>query len=163
MVAYDSDKAFLEQANTLVPCACKVVLLADRGGTDTEWLRHRKRLGWHLRLRIKSHFWIDQPGHGGFQVRATSLGCGQARCWHGGLLTIKRCGPVHLAVARPLASDECWYLRCGKVDKSLSMVSLALRGGASWIPSNSGRAMATLSDKLLSWVNLSTSIPPVKS
>jgi hypothetical protein len=72
MVAYDSDKAFLEKTNTLVPCACKVVLLADRGCTDTEWLRHRKRLGWHLRLRIKSNLWIDQPGHGGFQVRAIS-------------------------------------------------------------------------------------------
>jgi hypothetical protein len=94
LVAYDSDKAFLEQANTLVPCACKVVLLADRGCTDMEWLRHRKRLGWHLRLRIKSNLWIDQPGHGGFQVRAISLGCGQARCWHGGWLTIKRCGPA---------------------------------------------------------------------
>jgi hypothetical protein len=120
MVAYDSDKAFLEKTNTLVPCACKVVLLADRGCTDTEWLRHRKRLGWHLRLRIKANLWIDQPGHGGSQVRAISLGCGQARCWHGGWLTIKRCGPVHLAVARPLASDECWGRVCSDLTSLFS-------------------------------------------
>jgi Transposase DDE domain len=110
MVAYDSYKALLEKANTLVPFACKVVFLADRGFTDTELLRHLKRLGWHFRIRIKSNFWIYQPGHGGFQVRAISLGCGQARFWHGVLLTRKRCGPVHLAVARPLASDEYWYV-----------------------------------------------------
>ena len=36
-------------------------------------------------------------------------------------------------------------LRCGKVDKSLRMVSLASRGGAPWRPSSCGRAMATLS------------------
>jgi hypothetical protein len=110
MVAYDVYKALLEKANTLVPFACKVVFLADRGFTDTELLRHLKRLGWHFRIRIKSNFWIYRPGHGGFQVRDIALGCGQAQFWHGVLLTRKRCGPVHLAVARPLASDEYWYV-----------------------------------------------------
>lgn len=70
MVAYDVYKAFLEKANTLMPCACQVVLLADRGCTDTELLRHLKRLGWHCRLRIKANFGMYRPGHGGFQVRA---------------------------------------------------------------------------------------------
>ena len=93
MVAYDVYKALLEKANTLVPLACKVVFLADRGFTDTELLRHLKRLGWHFRIRIKSNFWIYRPGHGGFQVRDIVLGCGQAQFWHGVLLTIKRCGP----------------------------------------------------------------------
>ena len=110
MVAYDVYKALLEKANTLVPFACKVVFLADRGFTDTELLRHLKRLGWHFRIRIKSNFWIYRPGHGGFQVRDIALGCGQAWFWHGVLLTRKRYGPVHLAVARPLASDEYWYV-----------------------------------------------------
>src|SRR5215470_2726884 len=40
MVAYDVYKALLDKANTLVPFACKVVLLADRGFTDMELLRH---------------------------------------------------------------------------------------------------------------------------
>jgi len=70
MVAYDVYKAFLEKANTLMPCACQVVFLADRGCTDTELLRHLKRLGWHCRLRIKANFGMYRPGHGGFQVRA---------------------------------------------------------------------------------------------
>jgi hypothetical protein len=64
-VAYEGYKALLEQANTLVPFACKVVCLADRGFADTALMRHLRRLGWHFRLRIKSNFWIYRPGHGG--------------------------------------------------------------------------------------------------
>jgi hypothetical protein len=109
-VAYDVYKALLDKANTLVPFACKVVLLADRGFADTELMGHLKRLGWHFRLRIKSNFWISCPGHGGFQVRDIALACGQAQFWQGVCVTTKRFGSVHLAVARPLASDEYWYV-----------------------------------------------------
>jgi Transposase DDE domain len=109
-VAYAVYKALLEQANTLVPFACKVVLLADRGFADTELMGHLKRLGWHFCIRVKSNFWIGRPGHGGVQVRDISLRPGQARFWHGVFLTAKRLGPVHLAVALPLASDEYWYV-----------------------------------------------------
>jgi len=108
MVAYDVSKALLDQANPLMPVACQVGFLADRGVTDTELRRPLKRLGWHFRLRITSNFWRDRPGHEGGQVRTISLACGQARFWPGVLLTIQRCGPVHLAVARPWASDEYW-------------------------------------------------------
>ena len=107
-VAYDVYKALLEKANTLVPCVWKVVVLADRGCADTELMGHLQRLGWHCRLRIKSNFWIYCPGPGGFQVRAIALACGQAQCWHGVCVTTKRFGSVHLAVARPLASDAYW-------------------------------------------------------
>lgn len=109
-VAYDVYKVLLDKANTLVPFACKVVLLADRGFADTELMGHLKRLGWHFRLRIKSNFWIYCPGHGGFQVRDIALAFGQAQFWHGVCVTTKRFGAVHLAVARPLASDEYWYV-----------------------------------------------------
>jgi hypothetical protein len=69
MVAYDVYEALLDKANMLVPLACKVVLLADRGFAETELRHHLKRLGWHFRLRIKAHFWMYRPGHGGFQGR----------------------------------------------------------------------------------------------
>jgi Transposase DDE domain len=127
MVAYDVYQALLEKASTLVPCACKVVLLADRGFTDTELLRHLKRLGWHCRIRIKANFWIYWPGHGGFQVRDIALGSGQARFWHDVLLTIKRYGPVHLAVARPLASDEYWYVISDELTDVQSLEEYGLR------------------------------------
>jgi len=109
-VAYEGSQGLLEKAATLVPFGCKVVLLADRGFADTELMHHLKRLGWHFRIRIKSNFWIYRPGHGGFQVHAISLVPGQTRFWHSVFLTIKRFGPVHLAVAWPLGSDEYWYM-----------------------------------------------------
>jgi hypothetical protein len=109
-VAYEGYKALLEQANTLVPFACKVVCLADRGFADTALMRHLRRLGWHFRLRIKSNFWIYRPGHGGGQVRDIAVACGQARFWHGVRLTLKGFGPLHLAVARPVGSDEYWQV-----------------------------------------------------
>jgi hypothetical protein len=109
-VAYEAYKVLLDKAATLVPFACKVVLLADRGFADTDLMPHVQRLGWHFRIRIKANFWIYCPGHGGFQVHDISLAPGQARFWHGVGLTRKRFGPVHLAVARPVGSDEYWYV-----------------------------------------------------
>jgi Transposase DDE domain len=108
-VAYEAYKALLDKAATLMPFACKVVLLADRGFADTDLMPHVQRLGWHFRIRIKSNFWIYRPGHGGFQVHAISLAPGQARFWQGVWLTRKRFGPVHLAVARPVGSNKYWY------------------------------------------------------
>jgi DDE family transposase len=128
-VAYDVYKALLDQANTLVPFACQVVLLADRGFADTELMGHLKRLGWHFRLRIKANFWIYGPGHGGFQVRDIALACGQARCWHGVCVTTKRFGSVHLAVARPLASDEYWYVISDEPTDVQSLQEYGLRFG----------------------------------
>ena len=107
-VASEEYQGLLEQAATRVPFACKVGLLADRGLADTALMHHLKRLGWHLRIRITSNFWIYRPGPGCFQVRALSLVPGQTRCWHGVLLTTKRFGPVHLAVAWPVGRDEDW-------------------------------------------------------
>jgi Transposase DDE domain len=126
-VAYDVYKALLDKANTLVPFACKVVLLADRGFADTELMGHLQRLGWHFRRRIKSNFWIYCPGHGGFQVRAIALACGQAQFWHGVCVTTKRFGAVYLAVARPLASDEYWYVSSDEPTDVQSLQEYSLR------------------------------------
>jgi hypothetical protein len=108
-VASEEYQGGLEKAATRVPVACNVVLLADRGFAETELMHHLQRLGGHLRLRITSTFWISRPGDGGVQVRARSLVPGHTRFWHGVLLTTKRFGLVHLAVARPLGSAEYWY------------------------------------------------------
>ena len=110
MVAYDVYQELLDKAATLVPWSCKVVFLADRGFADTELMRHLRRLGWHWRIRIKSHFWMDRRSHTAFQVGDVWLAPGPARFWRHVWLTAKRFGPVHLAVARPLASDEYWYV-----------------------------------------------------
>ena len=109
-VAYEVYKELLDRAATLLPFACKVVFLADRGFADTKLMGHLRRLGWHFRIRIKAKFWMYRPGHADCQVGHVSLVPGQARYWHRVWLTAKHFGPVHLAVARPVGSDEYWYV-----------------------------------------------------
>jgi hypothetical protein len=109
-VAYEVYKALLDRAATLLPLACKVVFLADRGFADTKLMGHLRRLGWHFRLRIKAKFWIYRPGQADCQVGHVALVPGQARSWHRVWLTAKHFGPVPLAMARPVGSAEYWYV-----------------------------------------------------
>jgi hypothetical protein len=57
-VAYEVYEALLDRAGTLRLCACRVVLLADRGFADTKLMRHLQQMEWHLCMRIKAKFWI---------------------------------------------------------------------------------------------------------
>ena len=107
-MAYEVYKELFDRAAALLPRACQVVFLADRGFADTQLLGHLSRLGWHFRMRIKSHFWVYRPGRAPFQAGRIGLAPGHARFWHRVWLTGKYFGPVHLAVARPLGSDEYW-------------------------------------------------------
>ena len=109
-VAYEVYKELLDRAATLLPLACKVVFLADRGCADTKLMGHLRRLGWHFRIRIKATFWLSRPGHADFQVGHVALVPGHARYWHRVWLTATHCGPVHLAVARPVGRAEYWYV-----------------------------------------------------
>jgi Transposase DDE domain len=109
-VAYEVYKELLDRAAPLLPFACKVVLLADRGFADTKLMGHLRRLGWHFRIRIKATFWLYRPGHADLQVGHVSLAPGQACYWHRVWLTAKHFGPVHLAVARPVGRAEYWYV-----------------------------------------------------
>jgi hypothetical protein len=107
-VASDVYKALLDRAAMLLPFACRVVFVADRGFADTKLMRRLKQMGWHFRIRIKENCWIDHRGQKRFQVRDISLVPGQARFWHRVMVTGQHCGPVHLAVARPVGRDAYW-------------------------------------------------------
>ena len=107
-VAYEVYKELLDRAAVLLPRTCQVVFLADRGCADTQLLGHLLRLGWHFRLRIKANFWVYRPGRAPFQAGRIGLAPGHAQFWQRVWLTGKYFGPVHLAVARPLGSDEYW-------------------------------------------------------
>ena len=67
-VAYQVYQGVLDKAATLLPRACQVVCLADRGFADTRFMGQLKRLGWHFRRRIKSNFWVYRPGCAPWQV-----------------------------------------------------------------------------------------------
>jgi hypothetical protein len=105
-VAYAVYKEWLDRAAALLPRACQVVFLADRGFADTPLLDQLSRLGGHFRMRIKSNFWVYRPGRAPFQAGRIGLAPGQARLWHRVWLTGQYFGPVHRAVARPWGSDE---------------------------------------------------------
>ncbi len=104
--AYAVSQEWLDRAAALRPRACPGVFLADRGLADPQLLGHLSRLGWHLRMRSKSTFWGYRPGRAPFQAGRIGWAPGHARLWPRVWLTGTYLGPVPLAVARPLGSDE---------------------------------------------------------
>src|SRR4029434_498264 len=108
--AFETYKALLEEVQSHLPLACKAVFLADRGFADTPLMSPLSQLGWHFRSRIKANFWIHPSHLASFQVGEIELKPGHMCFWHGVSMTDKHLGPVHLAVARPLGSEEYWYV-----------------------------------------------------
>ncbi len=108
-VSYDTYKALLDEAQSRLPFACRVVFLADRGFADTQLMERLRQLGWHFRIRIKCNFWIYPCHQAPFQVGAIDLKPGHMTFWQQVSITDKRFGPVHLAVARPVGDDD-WYV-----------------------------------------------------
>jgi hypothetical protein len=110
-IAYEDYHTLLDQAAQLFfSFQCRVIFLADRGFADTKLMRHLQQLGWHFRIRIKDSFWIYRKGPlprkaGGLRLRA-----GHPRFWHEVAITEERFGPLHLAMGRPLDSDERWIV-----------------------------------------------------
>ena len=91
-------------------CRCPVVFTADRGFADTHLMEHLTGLGWHGRIRIKGSFWIDRQGKRRCKVNRLPLCPGQALFWHHVTITKQGYGPVHLALGRPIDSQEYWFV-----------------------------------------------------
>jgi hypothetical protein len=109
-VSFATYQDVLDEAPSRIPFACQVVFLADRGFADTPLMGHLRELGWHWRMRITSTFGISPSHLAPFQGGAIDLQPGHMSCWQGVAITDKHFGAVHLAVARPLGSDEYWYV-----------------------------------------------------
>jgi hypothetical protein len=109
-VSFEVYQDLLEQANARLPFASEVVFLADRGFADTQLMGSLRDLGWHFRIRIKSNFWIHPTHLTPFQVGEVELKPGHMSFWHEVAMTEKHFGPVHLGVARPMGSEEYWYV-----------------------------------------------------
>ena len=109
-VSFETYQDLLEEAKRRLPFACQVVLLADRGCADTQLMGQLRELGWHFRIRIKSTFWIYPSRLAPFQVGEIDLKPGHMSWWQEVSITDKHFGPVHLVVARPVGSDEYWYV-----------------------------------------------------
>jgi hypothetical protein len=109
-VAFDVYRELLERASLLLPRRARVVFLADRGFADTALMAYLQGLGWHWRIRIKRSFWLYRRGRRRCKVARLSVARGHACFWPQVCLTEKHYGPVHLAVARPQAGNDIWYV-----------------------------------------------------
>jgi hypothetical protein len=101
MVAVETYQEVVDEAQRRWPFACQVGFLAERGFADTPLMSQVRQRGWHCRIRIKANFWIPPSPLASFQVGESELQPGPRSFWHDVLLTDKRFGPVHFAVARP--------------------------------------------------------------
>jgi hypothetical protein len=109
-VADDVYKTVLDKVAELLPFRCPVVLTADRGFADTHLMEHLTELGWHWRLRITGSFWIYRDGKRQCKVNRMPVSPGKALFWHHVYLTQQEDGPVHLALGRPIGSQEYWFV-----------------------------------------------------
>jgi hypothetical protein len=109
-VAYDVYKELLDKLVEWLPFGCTVVFTADRGFADTHLMNHLTGLGWHWRIRIKGSFWIYRQGKRRCKVNRIPLSPGKALFWHHVYLTKQGYGPVHLAMGRPISSQEYWFV-----------------------------------------------------
>jgi hypothetical protein len=126
-VSFATYQDVLTEAPRRIPLACKVILLAERGFADTQLMGHLRGLGWHFRIRIKATFWIYPSHLAPFQVGESALQPGHLSCWQEVSLTDKHFGPVHLAVARPLDSDEYWYVVSDEAAELKTLAEYGLR------------------------------------
>jgi Transposase DDE domain len=109
-VAYDVYKELLDKLVEWLPFGCTVVCTADRGFADTHLMKHLTGLGWHWRIRINGSLWIYRQGKRRCTVNRIPLSPGKALFWHHVYLTKQGYGPVHLAMGRPISSQEYWFV-----------------------------------------------------
>jgi len=98
-VAFKTYQPLLKQAAQVLPAACRVVLLADRGFVDHRVFKAARDLGWGFRVRLKSTIWVGHPQRSITTVGALMPKAGQALFIHRVWLTKHWLGPVHLALA----------------------------------------------------------------
>lgn len=107
-VTHAAYEALREAVPSLLPAGVKVVFLADRGFADTELRAHVRRLGWHLRIRIKASFGVVRPGQPPCKVEDFALAPGRALFLHNVAITAEQFGAVSLALARHTSNGEYW-------------------------------------------------------
>lgn len=112
MVAYADYNTIVTRAATLLPPACQVVLLADRGFVDVKLFRLARDLGWSFRIRLKSDLWVYRANKPRTKVGRLMPAKGQALFVHKVWLTEQWFGPVYLALAHAKTPDgyEQWAI-----------------------------------------------------
>lgn len=127
-VPFEAYAPLLQQAAALLPAACPVMLLADRGFTDVRLLRLLDEgLHWHWCIRLKNHITVRRKGHCVRKLSAVLPPPGHACFWHNVYVFEERYGPVHLAMARPLDAKEDWIVLSNTLTSSQTFTEYGLR------------------------------------
>ena len=108
-VAYETYRAVLDTAATLLRLHCEVVFLADRGFADTA-LMPRQAAGLALAHSHQKFFVVYRRGQRRLKLSNYALKSGQAHFWHHVQLTDERYGPVYLALAHLAENGERWLV-----------------------------------------------------
>ena len=109
-VAYDVDTELLDKVVEGLPVGCTVVCPAERGFADTHLMTHLTGLGWHGRIRVNGSVWIHRQGKRRGKVNRLPLSPGKALFWPQVYLPKPGYGPVHLALGRPIGSQDSWFV-----------------------------------------------------
>lgn len=129
-VAFTTYRDLLDEASRRLPLYFNgsVVFLADRGFADTELMRYlSKTLKWHYRIRIKSSFLVQRPGHRTCKISRMKPKSGEAYFLHNVSITEERFGPVHLALANLKGSKEEWLIVSDQITSVESFDEYGLR------------------------------------
>ncbi len=104
------------------------MLLADRGFVDTGLMAYCEAyLGWAWTIRAKKNLRVYRPGKRATQIGNLPLKRSQAHCFHHISVTDQKYGPVHLAIGKPLDSQECWYLLSSQPTSRTTFAEYGLR------------------------------------
>ncbi|MBE9002044.1 transposase [Nostoc sp. LEGE 12447] len=111
-ISFDVYELLLRRISRLLPTGTKVRFMADRGFADTKLMNYlEQNLGWHYRIRVKNDLWVLRAGKPPCQLRDYHLNLGNALFLQGVQITkTNPYGPVNLALARDLVSNELWYI-----------------------------------------------------
>lgn len=99
-VSFENYAALLPEVMRLLPAGCHVILLADRGFTDTRLMQLILAQGWHFAIRLKTSLWVYRAGKPRRKVMTLLPGQGQIALMHQVSITAQQFGPVHLALGR---------------------------------------------------------------
>ena len=100
------------EAAQAIPEGIEVVLLADRGFVDVNFMQFLgKGLHRHRRPRVKSDFRVRIPGHRWRKVGPLRPERGKAVVYGGVLVTRRHFGPVYPAVGAPLSKKGFRYVQ----------------------------------------------------
>jgi hypothetical protein len=99
MVAFEKYKHILKEAAAILPKACCVILLADRGFDDNDLFCAARDLGWGFRIRLKKSLRVYRVSKPCLSVGRLMPAKGHALFLHKVWITDRRFGPVNLALA----------------------------------------------------------------